>query len=142
LSVASAALIGSVDSTALQTEPSSLQILTKLGTINCLSTESDDDQPEQSKSASGNLLNELIGLVVDSTRQEKGEVGLVSLIQLELRLNALLRKAEEGQLIPRTKEDMGWKGKVNRHQKIYDEILKMSSASGAGDELEDDEDDK
>jgi hypothetical protein len=139
LSLATASLLSSVDSTAASTEQSSLQVLTKLGSATAVTPEDDEAEPDLTKVINGKFLSQLMGLVAEAARAEKGEVGIVPLIQLELQLNELLKKAEEKEIVPRTQDKRGWKKRIADHQPIYDQILRMAKGSGDGEELEDDQ---
>jgi hypothetical protein len=125
LSIATASLITSVDSGAPETEPSSLQVLTKLGSSNAVTPDPEDPEPDLSKAITGKFLSQLLALVVQGARQKKGAVGLLDLVALEQELHRLLRKAEDNELIPKTEEKASWKKKSAEHQRIYDQIAQI-----------------
>jgi hypothetical protein len=139
LSLASASLLSSVDSTASQTEISSLQILSHLQYSTAMTTESDEEEADSIKIVTGKFLNELLALVVQGITKESGGVELISLIQLEFLLNELLKEAENKELIPKTNPNASWKKNVAKHQPIYDQILKKAR-EGPGEENDDDDD--
>jgi hypothetical protein len=129
LTIATATLLTSVDSSSPQTEPSSLQLLTKLPASTAVTPDPDDAEPDLAKAITGKFLSQLLTLVVQVTRDKKGDLGFQLIVQLEEQINALLRMAEQKQLIPRTDEKAGWKKKISEHQPIYDRMAEITKPS-------------
>jgi hypothetical protein len=145
LSLASAALLNSVDSGSSQTEPSSLQILTKVGDSNAVTPEAEETELDLSKAIVGKFLSQLMALVVQTARPQNRGLDLVLLVQLELKLKGVLQNAEEKEVIPKTEEKGGWKKNFARHQPIYTQILQAvneSGGEGSEPELDVEEDDE
>jgi hypothetical protein len=128
-----------VDSTSPQTEPSSLQVLTKLphaAANNGLQEPKDDDQ---AKAIVAKYLNQLLELIAQSSKQGQQGPNIVTMVDLELKLHERFAFAEKHDIIPKTDDKTGWKKGTKAHQPLYERVLsagKGGSAS-ADDETED-----
>jgi hypothetical protein len=141
VSLASAALLTSVDSTAPQTEPSSLELLSRLQFSPAVSPPSDEAEPDFSKAITGKFLSQLLALVAQGTTKDSAEVGIIHLLQLEMSLNELLKTAEEKELIPKIQPNASWKKRATAHQPLYAQFQRMAQDGGGGDEDQGEEDD-
>jgi hypothetical protein len=128
LTIASASLISSVDSTSAETEPSSLQVLSRLGSSTAITPE-DEPEPDFTKEIAAKLLNEILAVVVKALQERKGSLSIIQLSQLELQLSQIVRSAETKEVIPKTEDGTGWKKRAAMHQPIYAQIAKITKAS-------------
>jgi hypothetical protein len=124
MSLATAALVGSVDSTSPRTEQSSLQLLTKIpispGIDQSKEVKTTDSQ---FKGLIGKFLNQLLAMVAQASKQGQQKLNLVTMIDLELKLHERFAFAEEHNLIPKTDENSGWKKGTAARKGLYDQIL-------------------
>jgi hypothetical protein len=137
LSVATASLLNSVDSTSTQTEPSSLQILTKLPHAAAVDASQDPKDEDQIKAIVGKYLNQLLGLIVQSSKQGQQGLNVISMVDLELKLHQRFAFAEEHDIIPKTDDKTGWKKGTKAHQPLYEQIASSGKRLSADDEIED-----
>lgn len=109
LTIAAASLVGSVDSTSPETEQSSLQCLVKLEQSTAVSPDSPEPEEIGVEMIIGKYLNQVLAVIVEATQEANGEMDLISLIQLAMKLKQLFLLAEEKDIITTTEEGKGWK---------------------------------
>jgi hypothetical protein len=133
LSLASAALASSVDSSAGQTEPSSLQCLAKLGQSSAVVPVEEEKVEDTSKLIAGKYLNQLLAVVVNGIQESEGEPNIATLLQLEQSLGQSFAFAEEKELIPTTDENHSWKKGLKAHAPLLAILKETAGAGGGGD---------
>lgn len=110
LTLAAASLLGSVDSTAPETEPSSLACLSRLNESSAVLPVEDETKEDDSvRMICGKYLNQLFTTIVDDICSSDNNMNLLSLLELGRKLNKLFMFAEEKQIIQPTDMDKGWK---------------------------------
>lgn len=122
LCLSSATLIGSVDSTSNETEPSSLKLLTKLDQSNAVVPNEDENDDDQVKLIVGKYLNQLLAVIYSISEESNGNINIMTLINMEDKLHQLFAFAESKGIIPVTNENQGWKKGVLQHKPISDKI--------------------
>jgi hypothetical protein len=137
LSLAAASLLSSVDSTSPQTEPSSLQVLAKLPHAVAVAASQGPKDEDQVKAIVGKYLNQLLVLIVQSSKQGEQGLNIISLVDLELKLHERFAFAEQHDIIPKTGDTVGWKNGAKAHQPLYEQIISSGKAASADDETED-----
>lgn len=125
LSLAAASLLGSVDSTAKETEPSSLECLAKLDRSDAVVPKDNEEDEDSVKLIIGKYLNQLLAVVVQNIQECQGKMDIISLLKLESTINQLFAFAEEKQIIPETDENNGWKKAMLMHQKLFAQIQQL-----------------
>lgn len=134
LSLAAATLLGSVDSTATETEPSSLQCLAKLDRSEAVVPTNKDEDEDAVKLIIGKYLNQILAVIVQNIQECQGKMDIISLLKLETTVNQLFQFAEEKQIIPETDENNGWKKAMNMHQKLFAQIQQLIGGPAAEEE--------
>jgi hypothetical protein len=141
LSIACASLLPSIDSSSPKRDPSSLQVLSRLSYSEAIAPVDEESEPDLSKTVIGEFLNQLMTLIVQGVRNEKGTLGLLTLVNLEMAMNELLMAAEKKEFIPKTDAKGSWRRKVVEHQPIYEQIVRIVRGGGDRDDQADDDDD-
>lgn len=122
MSLAAASLIGSVDNTAETVEPTSLACLSKLDQSNAVVGEKEEEEEDTTKMIAGKYLNQILAVIVDDIQKGNGGLNLISLMDLETKLNQLFAFAEEKEIIPETDGSKGWKKAMIAHQGLFEKI--------------------
>ncbi|KAK8833879.1 hypothetical protein M9Y10_037832 [Tritrichomonas musculus] len=122
LCLSSATLLGSVDSTSTETEPSSLKLLTKLDQSTAVVPTEDENDDDQIKLIVGKYLNQLLAVIYSIAEEANGNVNIMTLINMEDKLHQLFAFAESKGIIPVTNENQSWKKGVLQHKPISDKI--------------------
>ncbi|OHT15401.1 hypothetical protein TRFO_14169 [Tritrichomonas foetus] len=122
LSLASASLLGSVDSSSTNTEMSSLQFLSKLDQSTAVNNTNDETEDDQLKLIVGKYLNQILAVLVSFSEENSGNLNILSLMQIENKLNQLFAFAEQKEIIPVTEATESWKKGMAQHQQLFDKI--------------------
>jgi hypothetical protein len=123
-----------VDSSASETEPSSLQCLTKLDQSNAVVPTEPENIEDAPKAITGKYLNQLLAIVVNGLQPTDGPLTILSCLKLELSLAQSFAFAEQKSLIPATDATRSWKKGMKSHEQLF-QLLK----STVEDEADDDE---
>lgn len=132
LSLSSASLVASVDNTSSETEMSSLKCLTKLKQSTAVIPDEKDKDEDEIKLIVGKYLNQLLAVIVDFSQQNNGNLNLITLLQLEERLNQLFTLAEDRDIIPKVKETESWKSLVAQHKPLVQKIAEINDRAEEG----------
>lgn len=132
LSLASASLLSSVDSTAPETEISSLKCLAKLAQSTAVTPETDKEDEDQVKLIVGKYLNRILASMVDFIEHKQGPLNILSMLELEDKIGQLFAFAEENEIIPETKEGKkdSWKTYRAQHQQLRTKITELLQKQG------------
>jgi hypothetical protein len=125
LTLAAAGLMGSVDSTVPETEPSSLKTLAKLDQSSAIAPIDEPPATDEGKLLTGKYLNQLLTVLVEFAEQNQEDWNVVSLSQLEQKYKALFAFAESKEIIPASAPDKGWKKKFQVREPFYAKINEL-----------------
>ena len=127
LCIAASSLLNSVDSSAEETEISSLQCLSKLDQSTAVSPTEPENEGDEFKLPVGKYLNQILAVLVDFSEQNQNNLNILSLIKLEQRLTQLFTFAEQKEIIPVTDANQSWKKGVAQHKEIFDRVQQLMS---------------
>ena len=128
LSLATSTLLNSVDSTTNETEPSSLNFLSKLGQSTAISNDNNTEQDEDNtKLIVGKYLNQIMAVLVAYSEENQGPLTILSLMEIENKLNQLFAFAEQKEIIPVTEATQSWKKGMAQHQQLFAQINSILS---------------
>lgn len=122
LSLSSATLLSSVDSSAPQTEMSSLKCLAKLDESSAVVPDDEKEEDDQVKAIVGKYLNHLLVNIVDFAEQNQDKVDIFSMEELENTMAQLFEFAETKGIIPKRAEGEGWKKSIAAHKETFEKI--------------------
>ena len=131
LSVSSATLLSSVDSTSPQTEISSLKCLAKLEESTAVVPDVEEKDEDQVKAIVGKYLNHLLVNVVDFAEQNQNEsktIDIFAIQELENTMAQLFQFAETKGIISKKPETEGWKKSFAVHQALFEKLNEMIKA--------------
>ena len=127
ISLASASLLSSVDSSAQETEMSSLKCLSKLEESTAVVPDEEKPEDDQVKAIVGKYLNHLLVNIVDFAEQNQGPIDIFSMEELENTMAQLFQFAETKGIIPERKETEGWKKSVITHKALFQKLKDILS---------------
>ena len=131
LCLAAATLAGSVDSGSSETEPSSLKLLSKLSESNAVEPTEPEDEQDAAKAIVGKYLNQILAVIFSIGEESQGNLNILTLINLEEKLQQLFAFAENKGIIPPTEENQGWKLQFAKHKPIADKIKSVMENDAA-----------
>ena len=69
--------------------------------------------------------NQILAVIVEDIQKANGNMNLISLMDLETKLNQLFAFAEEKEIIPETDDSKGWKKAMLAHQSLFEKIQQL-----------------
>lgn len=129
LTLSSAALLSSVDSTAPVTEMSSVKCLSKLEESSAVNGEDEKKDEDQVKLIIGKYLNHLLVKLVDFAEKNPEQIDILGMQDIEEGMAELYHFAEDRGIIPETKPTDGWKQSVAIHQQLFEKLKSIMSAN-------------
>lgn len=121
LTLSAASLLNSVDSSAKETEISSVKCLSKIEESSAVTGE-EKEEDDQVKQVVGKYLNELLVTLAGFASANENTVDIFTMEKIEEALNQLFKFAEVKQIVPPTKDGEGWKTSLASHQAIFAKI--------------------
>lgn len=128
LTLSSAALLSSVDSTAPVTEMSSVKCLSKLEESSAVSGEDEKPEEDAVKVIIGKYLNNLLVTLVEFAEKNPEQIDILGMQDIEEGMAGLYEFAEEKGIIPETKPTEGWKQSIAIHKQLFEKLTAIMSA--------------
>lgn len=128
LSLASASLIGSINSPSKEAEKSSLITLAKLDKSSALKEENEKEDEASPGLIGGKYLNQIMAIIADATLYSSEPANLISQVQLEKKLESVFDFGEKKGIIPKVESQKSWKAQTFRHEPLYKNISSLTKS--------------
>jgi hypothetical protein len=90
----------------------------------------------------GKYLHQILSVIAEFAQTHAGNLSIISLLQLESKLNQLFAFAEEREIIPQTDESHGWKKGMLAHQELFAQLQKVLEGEAGGEDESGDQPDE